>query len=614
MVSVAVNKVSTGISAISQFTAISFSLTFLLLAIFFSQFDMPSQAISFAYFPSIPLYYYFIVLFLVLLLLPLYFIPYVAYIIIVPKVLFDLFLIADFLVFNVYRFHIDMMFINMMIHDMEGIGVSFSLIIYALLTSLVIFSINGYIFYRVRNTVRFNVGKLNVLLFLIFLIGQLIYVWGNEYRKTYITLYNPYFPYYMPLTSHSLMKKLQKSLPKMFPSTKLGQDDKGSIFAKNAMANGLFNYPKQNVIVSPQNKHNVLFVVIESWRADMLKADIMPNMVEFSQKNYVFNNHFSGGSVTVTGLFSLMYGLHPTYLDYAQASPYTYQTVLTKSLAEAGYDIEAYVSTNLTRFSLKPMFFGDIADDKFHYEKKGKTYENDKYLVERLTSDLQNASTTKPWFKFIFLSSSHHDYKYPDSFKKFTPTAKNKEAFLFNKHTDAAPLLNDYKNSLFYVDSLFADIKQALQQYGDNTIVVITGDHGEGFNDNNKGYWGHGSNFTRYQSQVPLLVHLPKQNQGVVINELSAHIDIVPTILHTLLKTDAPINTFSSGADLFSLPRQRGIVQKSYKNKAYLIGKYVYSTDISVDSYSLDNISHKNENFDYKSINLLKQEELSFLK
>jgi hypothetical protein len=40
----------------------------------------------------------------------------------------------------------------------------------------------------------------------------------------------------------------------------------------------------------------------------------------------------------------------------------------------------------------------------------------------------------------------------------------------------------------------------------DNTIVIITADHGQEFNENKLNFWGHNGNFTKYQTQVPLII------------------------------------------------------------------------------------------------------------
>ena len=50
------------------------------------------------------------------------------------------------------------------------------------------------------------------------------------------------------------------------------------------------------------------------------------------------------------------------------------------------------------------------------------------------------------------------------------------------------------------MDDLIGKVINQLKNKGllENTIIIITGDHGQEFNDNKKGYWEHGGNFSKY--------------------------------------------------------------------------------------------------------------------
>jgi membrane-anchored protein YejM (alkaline phosphatase superfamily) len=116
--------------------------------------------------------------------------------------------------------------------------------------------------------------------------------------------------------------------------------------------------------------------------------------------------------------------------------------------------------------------------------------------------------------------------------------------FLVNKQIDAQPFLNDYQNSLHYIDSLFEQIHQTLINTGQdkNTVIIITSDHGEEFNDNKQGFLGHSSNFTKAQTTVPLVMHIPGQKRLIRETNRSAHVDIVPTLLKHVLNTASPLS------------------------------------------------------------------------
>jgi membrane-anchored protein YejM (alkaline phosphatase superfamily) len=88
----------------------------------------------------------------------------------------------------------------------------------------------------------------------------------------------------------------------------------------------------------------------------------------------------------------------------------------------------------------------------------------------------------------------------------------------------------------------------------DKTIVIVTGDHGEEFNDSGLNYWGHNSNFSRYQTQVPLVVRWPgrppEDHHG-----MTSHLDVVPTIMGRVLGCSTPAEAYSNGFDLFAPAR-----------------------------------------------------------
>lgn len=567
---------------------------------------------------SIPLYYYFFVWILMVVVSPLSQIPYIKYLVIIPKILIDFFLLADIFVFKIYRFHIDMFFINMTIHDFGGIGLSTSIILLTILSFLLIVFFNVWIYCKALKMRKFNAKKLTLALLMFFFIGQLIHVWAYEYKQQSITTFTPYFPHYLPLTSSSLMTKLQNCCPKIIPlPIEEVSNSFEEVFTNNDVAGSIFHYPKNPLVFndSLQSKPNILFFLTESWRADMLTTEITPNIADFSKNSIEFTNHFSTGSVTVSGLFGLMYGLHPSYLKYAQSDPYKYQTVLTKSLTQLGYEISAYTPSNLDRFSLKPMLFGQIASENFINQRFLATEENDKEVVGKLIDDISRKDQNKPWFKFVFLDSSHHSYSYPKENEKFLPTPKNSEAFVFNKNIDAEPFLNDYKNSLNYIDALFGRIYKAIKTAGldENTIIVITSDHAEEFNDNGQGYWGHGSNFTSYQTAVPLIIKFPEIKQHLIVTKLTGHVDIVPTILSQGLKCTNPISDYSSGYNIFNLPDQRGLIVTSYTDEAYIIGDTVYANGLTLESYLRDDFMAKNKAIDYEKITQLRKEETTFL-
>ena len=105
--------------------------------------------------------------------------------------------------------------------------------------------------------------------------------------------------------------------------------------------------------------------------------------------------------------------------------------------------------------------------------------------------------------------------------------------------------------------------------YDQNTIVIITADHGEEFNDTKDNYWGHNSNFTDYQVKIPFIMKWPGKGAKVV-ETLSSAYDVSATILPRVLGVRNPIKDFSIGADLFELPERKYVISGSYLDNAVI--------------------------------------------
>lgn len=105
-----------------------------------------------------------------------------------------------------------------------------------------------------------------------------------------------------------------------------------------------------------------------------------------------------------------------------------------------------------------------------------------------------------------------HGYDFPPNFEpKYEPMLKEVNYLKLNNDTDPAPFFNRYKTSVRYVDSMAAKVLDKLKESGDldNTLVIITGDHGQEMNDNKLNFWGHNSNFTDAQVNVPFAIFGP---------------------------------------------------------------------------------------------------------
>ncbi len=106
-----------------------------------------------------------------------------------------------------------------------------------------------------------------------------------------------------------------------------------------------------------------------------------------------------------------------------------------------------------------------------------------------------------------------------------------------------------YDERIYQMDEKLSGLFALLQnqQVADNTIVIITSDHGEEFNEHGKMF--HMNNIYNTSTYTPLIMHAPKLPPRQ-INDLVQSIDIVPTILG-MLNVSKPV--WFQGIDLLDV-------------------------------------------------------------
>ena len=143
-----------------------------------------------------------------------------------------------------------------------------------------------------------------------------------------------------------------------------------------------------------------------------------------------------------------------------------------------------------------------------------------------------------------------------------------------NPTHDIALMWNRYLNAAHFVDGQIGRLIDHLDAAGalQNTVVVVTGDHGEEFLEH--GRWGHGSAFIDEQMRVPLVMRIPGQDARV-IDTVTSHLDIVPSILPALGVTNPP-SDYGLGADVVrGVPHRDHIIASEWSGFAYIDSQFV---------------------------------------
>ena len=253
---------------------------------------------------------------------------------------------------------------------------------------------------------------------------------------------------------------------------------------------------------------NILWLAVESMRWDLLTPTTMPRLWAVRVANLRFANHFSGGNRTRMGMFSMFYSLHGPYWSHVldeRRSP-----VLLDVLEQLGYDIEVYTSAKFSYPEFDRTIFVAVPADRRHeYSDDPIFWQRDVYNVDAIIKSLEQRDTRAPFMRFLFLESTHAPYQFPDADAIAKPYGSVANYALMNPEQDIALMWNRYVNAAHFIDSQIGRLIDHLDASGelDNTIVVVTGDHGEEFLEH--GRWGHGSAFIDEQMRVPLVMRIP---------------------------------------------------------------------------------------------------------
>ena len=317
---------------------------------------------------------------------------------------------------------------------------------------------------------------------------------------------------------------------------------------------------------APQRPLNIVWLVSESLRADMLTPEIMPNLWRFAQDQGIrYTQHFSGGNGTRVGVFGMFYGLYGNYWFPMQAN--RRGPVLVDRLKALDYQFLVQTSVRFTYPEFDMTVWAELPKALLHEEHNGENWQRDRTNVGRLLNFVDQRDTRRPFFAFQFFESPHAKYYFPNDTVIREPYLPDMNYATMDVKRDIELIRNRYINAVHHLDQQFGRILDGLAERGllDDTLIVLTGDHGEEFME--RGFWGHNSVFNRFQTQVPLVLHVPGRAPAVV-DRLTSHLDLPATVL-PLLGLENPAEDYSQGESLLDGPARRYTVFADWNRVAY---------------------------------------------
>lgn len=296
-----------------------------------------------------------------------------------------------------------------------------------------------------------------------------------------------------------------------------------------------------------KHKPDIYLIFLESFRADALTLEIAPNMFRFQEDDaQQIEKTWACANGTHVSWFGTFSGRLPIYwkTDKEQKIAKEWPGLNTfHEFKDAGYELGAYITTELAYRDMGAQFFGELGDvfttirdnreDDPIYEKP--IADRDRLVLEALKDKVRDREQGGH-FDIVGLDSSHFYYNWAEDFDPpFTPYYQGTYFPSNPTEEEVQSVVNKYHNSVAYCDHLVGDFIGFLKEQGkyDESIVIVLGDHGEELQDN--GGWLHVSSLEAEQIRVPIMIKWPKSFGRGVAQETASQLDILPSLLGYLI-------------------------------------------------------------------------------
>jgi arylsulfatase A-like enzyme len=337
---------------------------------------------------------------------------------------------------------------------------------------------------------------------------------------------------------------------------------------------------------------NVLLLILDTVRSYSMSTygyarPTTPALTRLASTGVRFDRAFVPASWTMPSHASIFTAHWPFELRTGPREPLgTEHPTLAEALANAGMATGGFAANHsyltwehglargFTRFEGYPanlaMFFTSTAIGRMLMEyntfrKPLGYFDSPKRKTARMVNDqfldwVDGLDDDRPFFAFLNYFDAHHPYLAPEPYlSKFGPHGAIRwrgRELEFDELSEAEIVRkeNQYDGGIAYLDAEIERLLASLQSRHelDNTIIVITSDHGEHWGEHER--LSHGNSMYRQLLQVPLLIVEPKTvSPGTRVRSSVSLRDLPATILEV---AGVPNEARFPGASL--LPFLRG--------------------------------------------------------
>jgi arylsulfatase A-like enzyme len=302
------------------------------------------------------------------------------------------------------------------------------------------------------------------------------------------------------------------------------------------------------------NSPNVLLLVLDTVRAQSLSLygyhrPTTPHLERLAKAGVCFEQAISTAPWTLPSHASMFTGRSPYELfsDWTSPLDNTYPT-LAEVLKARGYVTAGFVANLVYCTRESGLDRGFVHYEDFPFSSKqlilsassGQALANSNKLrdifdyhevLNRKTAatlshdflDWLSRHDQRPFFAFLNYFDAHEPYLPPEPFDEMFGPKRSRGPFLYLAHEvhrvdkwkmspdEIQVELDAYEGTIAYLDNQLGVLFDELDRRGalDNTVVIVTSDHGEEFGEH--GVFSHGHSLYLPSLRVPLLISFPSR-------------------------------------------------------------------------------------------------------
>jgi len=294
--------------------------------------------------------------------------------------------------------------------------------------------------------------------------------------------------------------------------------------------------PHYDVSVRHRRDLNVVLIFMESSYNKYLslfdgQTNTEPLLAKYKNRMEIFPNYFTDFPGSIHARFAAFTSLYPV-LDY---DSFTLRHVPVKSIFdimhENGYFCSMFYSSSYDYTGFRDFLRGRGLDEMYDMDTMPgpRSMPNvswglpEKETEEAICAEIRKMADSGNKFFLTYVPAAPH-YPYDGVPQEFQKYKRNNSDYV-----------SVYVNSMLYMDWVISTILDQLKdsKLFDNTLVVITDDHGEMLGENG-GPIGHGWAVNPALSNIPLIIMDPEKPGYRLNYTVGSEVDLMPTILDKL--------------------------------------------------------------------------------